>query len=276
MRNYGTWCEANSRSGSRSAQLYSTLALGRRPDGPVEVTGLVTAEADSQHQTAEQLTAEQLVAEHLTAIGDGVPTPASRDRARTTWLGHALDPAPGLAGVHLEQAVFKLKDALLRRRFTDQQIDVAFDHLTRTDHDVALTWGMATYGGAVNDVPSHATASAHRDAVLTTSVTAGWLDPQDEAAALTWTRRFYRDLFADAGGVPVPSAGTAGASINHPDVDLADPTWNSSGVPWHAIYYRDNYRLLQAVKDRWDPLDVFHHALSIRPRGTADPVAGSV
>jgi aclacinomycin oxidase len=37
--------------------------------------------------------------------------------------------------------------------------------------------------------------------------------------------------------------------INHPDVDLADPDWNTSGVPWHALYYKN----------------VFHHALSIRP-----------
>jgi len=27
-----------------------------------------------------------------------------------------------------------------------------------------------------------------------------------------------------------------GAFINHPDVDLADPEWNTSGVPWHTPY----------------------------------------
>ena len=99
---------------------------------------------------------------------------------RTSWLAHSLDPSPGLAGVDLEKAVFKLKDALLRKRFTDRQIEVAYDHLTRTDHDVALTWGMATYGGAVNAVAPDATASAHRDSILTTSVTAGWENPQAE------------------------------------------------------------------------------------------------
>jgi len=168
--------------------------------------------------------------------------------------------------VDLEKAVFKLKDALLRKRFTDRQIDVAYEHLTRTDHDVALTWGMATYGGAVNAVSPDATASAHRDSILTTSVSAGWENPQAEETALTWTRRFYRDLFTDTGGVPAPSEGTSGASINHPDVDVADPAWNTSGVPWHTLYYRDNYPRLQQIKDRWDPLNIFHHALSIRPR----------
>ena len=30
----------------------------------------------------------------------------------------------------------KVKDALLNKRFTDRQIGVAYDYLTRTDHDV--------------------------------------------------------------------------------------------------------------------------------------------
>jgi FAD/FMN-containing dehydrogenase len=53
--------------------------------------------------------------------------------------------------------------------------------------------------------------------------------------------------------------------INHPDVDLADPEWNTSGVPWHTLYYKDNYPRLQRIKSLWDPRNVFHHALSIRP-----------
>ncbi|WP_119080931.1 BBE domain-containing protein [Chitinophaga alhagiae] len=52
--------------------------------------------------------------------------------------------------------------------------------------------------------------------------------------------------------------------INHPDTDLADPAWNQSGVPWHTLYYKENYARLQQVKRNWDPLNVFHHALSIR------------
>jgi hypothetical protein len=64
--------------------------------------------------------------------------------------------------------------------------------------------------------------------------------------------------------VPVPNAENNGALINHPDADIADPSWNTSGVPWHAIYYKDNYARLQRVKACWDPRDVFHHALSIR------------
>ncbi len=65
----------------------------------------------------------------------------------------------------------------------------------------------------------------------------------------------------------MPGATNGGAYINYPDVDLADPRWNTSGVPWHTFYYRDNYPRLQQVKARWDPADVFRHALSVRPPG---------
>jgi len=184
---------------------------------------------------------------------------------RKNVAGVALNPAPGLPEPIWRNAVFKLKDALLRKGFTDRQIEVAYHHLTRTDHDVNVSLGMATYGGRINTVATDATASAHRDSILTTSVAAGWQEPRDEAPTMLWVRRFYRDLFADTGGVPVPGDITSGASINHPDIDLADPTWNTSDSAWYTMYYRGNYPRLQDVKLRWDPLDVFHHALAVRP-----------
>ena len=39
-----------------------------------------------------------------------------------------------------------------------------------------------------------------------------------------------------------PGEAYDGAFINHPDTDLADPALNTSGVPWHTLYYRDNTR----------------------------------
>jgi hypothetical protein len=90
------------------------------------------------------------------------------------------------------------------------------------------------------------------------------LNAEGEARSLAWVLDFYRDVFAETGGVPVPNAENDGALINHPDADIADPRWNTSGVPWHATYYKGNYARLQRVKARWDPCNVFHHALSIR------------
>jgi len=81
---------------------------------------------------------------------------------------------------------------------------------------------------------------------------------------LTWARAFYRDLFSKTGGVPVPGEAFGGALINHPDTDLADPALNTSGVPWHTLYYGEDYPRQQRIKARRDPRNVFRHALSIR------------
>jgi Berberine and berberine like len=183
-----------------------------------------------------------------------------------SWLRFALDPMPELFGGAKGGVLVKVKDALLRKRFTDRQMAVAFQQLTRTDVDVpGGMLGLATYGGKVNTVAADATASPQRDSILDVACTAGWGDRKDEAHTVAWVRAFYRDLFAETGGVPAPGDTADGAMINHPDVDLADPEWNTSGVPWSTLYYKDNYARLQRVKARWDPGNVFHHALSIRP-----------
>ncbi len=93
-----------------------------------------------------------------------------------------------------------------------------------------------------------------------------WLDrPRRGREYIDWACTTYRDVFASTGGAPVPGPAYDGAEINHPDGDLTDPAWNSSGVPWHQFYYQGNCARLRAVKGRCDPASVFHHALSVRP-----------
>jgi len=256
MQNHGAWCEEHSGVASPNASLWTLLEIHRQQFGKIVVRGVSTAGDGAEPQ----------IEEHLAALGAGVGAPAAKEVARMGWLDFALNPLPDLFAMPPGGVSVKVKDAMLKRRFTDAQIDVAFDYMTRTDHDVmGGVLGLATYGGRVNTVAPDATASAQRSSILDTACNTGWLDPADEAKNLTWVRAFYRELFEDTGGVPVPGDAYDGAFINHPDTDLADPTLNTSGVPWHTLYYQANYPRLQRVKARWDPLDVFHHALSVRP-----------
>jgi berberine-like enzyme len=178
-----------------------------------------------------------------------------------------LNPFPDLFAMPPGGVSTKVKDAMLKRRLSDRQFTVVHDYMTRTDHDVmGGVFGLATYGGRVNAVAPNATASAQRESIFDIACNAGWVDTREEEKSLKWVRDFYRELFADSGGVPVPGAAYDGAFINHPDTDLADTTLNTSGVAWYTLYYKENYPRLQRIKARWDPRDVFHHALSIRAR----------
>ena len=258
--NYEGWCEHNSGETSPYAALFSVFTAGRRQfPGPIELRALSTAGASAERQLDE----------YLASVTAGVGVAHTRRVEKSSWLAFALNPFPDLfaigpGGAAASTAKLKIKDALLRRRHNDRQIAALYHHLTRDDVSVGGGIGLATYGGRVNSVPSDATAASQRAAVLDTAYTTGWQDATDEERSVGWVREFYRDVFAETGGVPVPDASCDGALINHPDADMADPVWNTSGVPWHALYYKDNYPRLQRVKARWDPRNVFHHALSIR------------
>ena len=254
LRNHGTWSEQNSAPDSPYGSLWTLLELHRQQFGRIVVRGVSVAGPG----------AEQQAREYLSAMAEGIQAAHGVELARLSWLEFALHPFPDLfdgppGGVRL-----KVKDALLKRRFSDRQIGIAYDYLTRGDSDImGGMLGFATYGGGVNTVARDATASAQRHAIFDMACTTGWLDPQQDSINMEWVRKFYCEIFGDTGGVPVPGDAYDGALINHPDIDLADPAWNTSGVPWYTLYYQANYPRLQRVKAQWDPLNVFRHALSI-------------
>jgi FAD binding domain/Berberine and berberine like len=254
LKNHGAWSERESGADSRFASLWTLLEIHRREFGKILIRGVCTAGAG----------AERLMAEHLAAMSEGVGPPGSVELQRMKWLDFALNPLPDLFAAPPGGVSVKVKDALLRRRLTDHQIGIAYHYLTSTGHDLmGGMLGLAAYGGKINTVAREATASAQRGAILDLACTTGWLDPRDEAKNLAWVREFYHELFGDTGGVPVPGDRYEGTFINHPDTDVADPAWNTSGVPWSTLYYQGNYPRLTRVKSRWDPRNVFRHALSV-------------
>ena len=255
LRNHGIWHERHSSADSPHVSLWTLLVIHRRQLGKIVFRGVSTAGDAAGRQ----------IDECVTACGEGVPQPTSRELSRMSWLDFALNPFPDLFGGPEGGVRVKVKDAMLKQRFTDRQAGVAYGHLTAADHDVmGGMLGLASYGGRVNTVAPDAAAAPQRGSIFDIACTTGWLDPEEDAKNLAWVRGFYRDLFADTGGVPVPGGAYDGALINHPDTDMADAAWNTSGVPWSTLYYQGNYPRLQRIKAQWDPRNVFRHALSIR------------
>ncbi|MFI1617596.1 FAD-dependent oxidoreductase [Streptomyces lydicus] len=188
----------------------------------------------------------------------------------------------------------KYKSAYMTRGFTEPQLTAIFEALTREDYqNPQALLQVDSYGGAINLPDRHETAVYQRSSVLKLQYQTYWrnedsnedgvadhhdadVDPSIAAPHLRWIREFYRDVYAETGGVPVlqpdgaadgdaPLPVTDGCYINYPDTDLDDPEWNTSGQSSHRLYYGDNYRRLQGVKEYWDPRNVFRNAQSVQP-----------
>jgi len=255
LQNHGTWAERNSDVDSANLSLWNLLMVTRAQAGNIVIRGLSTgAEAEKQ------------IADYISDLGAGVSAPRNVELKKMPWLDFALNPLPDLFAGPPGGVGTKVKDALLKRRLSDRQIAVVHDYMTRGDYDVmGGAFGFASYGGRINAVAPATTASSRRSAIFDMACNAGWIDPAEEEKSLRWVRAFYRELFADSGGVPVPGEAYDGAFINHPDMDLADPDLNTSGVAWSTFYYGENYPRLQRIKAKYDPKNVFRHSLSIRP-----------
>ncbi|MFH8930824.1 FAD-binding oxidoreductase [Streptomyces pristinaespiralis] len=260
LHNHGRWHEDNSDPASPYTGLYSGLVLpGRLKDNDPGQSAIAFTHLDGTLPGSREL-----LDRYVSALTDGVGvTPYITDTASEPWLTATIALAESQ---DTDKGRHKIKSAYLRRALTRAQTDALFTHLNSTDHrNDSASVSLQSYGGRTNTLPAGATASAHRDSVLNVIFMNTWQDAEADTVNIDWLRRTYRDVFAATGGVPVPGRGSDGAYINYPDIDLADPRWNTSGVPWHHLYYKDNYPRLQRIKAKWDPRGVFRHALSVRP-----------
>ncbi|GAB3449295.1 FAD-dependent oxidoreductase [Actinophytocola sediminis] len=254
LHNHGRWHELNSAPDSPYASLYSLFTVLRKQSGVLDLNTTLDGTLPN---------ADTLLADYLAALNDGVNVPFTHDVRRDPWLkATLLSRTPDtFSGTRA-----KVKADYLRTALPDEQLDIAYGWLTSTDYDNPVGgWLITSYGGRVNTVAPTATALAQRDSVNKVVYVNSWTNSAEDTEHLRWIREFYREMHADTGGVPVPGEVYDGAYINYADADLADPAWNTSGVPWHSLYYKENYPRLQQVKGRWDPREVFSHALSVRP-----------
>ncbi|MBA8953040.1 hypothetical protein HNR61_004690 [Actinomadura namibiensis] len=255
VRNYGSWYERHRAAGTPFDGLFSRFNLLHKAGGVVQLASSLASDGGD---------AEQRMREFVAAIGEGVGVPSMvTEHRRVPWL-HSVSWANNAGADPTGRADYK--SANMRRGFTAEQLAAMYRHLTRTDyqHQTALV-SIASLGGRIGAVAPGHTAVAQRDSIMRAMFFATWHDPAEDDRHVAWVREFYKGVFAATGGVPVPNEVTDGCFINYPDGDLNDPRWNSSGVPWHTLYFKDNYARLQRTKAQWDPRNVFHHSQSIRP-----------
>jgi FAD/FMN-containing dehydrogenase len=105
-------------------------------------------------------------------------------------------------------------------------------------------------GGAYARVPEGETALAHRDAAWAVHALSLWTDPADDEANLAWTAQTLAGLRPYGHGAAHP---------NYVSDDRQERV--------RSFYGDETYERLVAVKDRWDPENVFSSNQNIRPSG---------
>ncbi|MBT2383726.1 FAD-binding oxidoreductase [Streptomyces sp. ISL-11] len=256
---FGRWHERNSAPDSPYAHLFSSLVLlGRNPDPEKDMGAVLVTHMDAGRPGAERLLQDFL--DEVTGRAGLSPVVLPAETVPWTASKKALGDAQDA-----EIGRQKVKSANLRRSFSDDQADALFDFLNGDGHanDSSLV-AIDSYGGRVGAVAPDDTAVAQRDSVMKVLFMNTWQDAEHDAANLDWMRRFYGAVFAKTGGVPVPGDDQDGCFINFPDTDLADPALNTSGTPWHELYFKDHYARLRDIRAAYDPRGVFGHALSVR------------
>ncbi|MEU3354878.1 FAD-binding oxidoreductase [Streptomyces sp. NPDC037389] len=254
LKNFSQWHEKNSAPGTPYASLFSHLTPQHRSAGSFSMNTQIDASVPD---------ADKLLDAFLAAVNEGTGlTYRVGDRKRVPWLYVVTQWAGWVGGT---TARWKAKSAYLRKAFPDTQLKAFYKHLTRTDYDnPGGLVVLSSYGGRINQVAPGDTAVAQRDSIVKLLYVSLWNEASEDAKHLAWIREFYRDVYAATGGVPRPGGVDDGAFINYVDADMADPAINASGVPWHQLYFKDNYSRLQAVKAKWDPKNHFTHSMAIR------------
>jgi hypothetical protein len=145
---------------------------------------------------------------------------------------------------------------------------VIYKHLQREMPGVKVGGILAadSYGGAVNHLDlAEQTSVPQRSSVMKLQFQTYWRNPSEDAAHVQWMKDFYTELYsgpeveASYKGTPYFSEQYEGCYINYPDADMLDYKF------WPQLYYGEQlYPFLQGVKRRYDPNNIFHHAMSVR------------
>jgi FAD/FMN-containing dehydrogenase len=163
----------------------------------------------------------------------------------------------------------KYKSTCMRRKFSQHEIVTLYKYLTRMIPGVDFAHTVLevdSYGGAMNRKEMLTeTVAYQRSSVMKLQYQTYWSDPAEDEGHISWMRELYTEIYSGADvdaahqGTPFPGENYQGCYINWCDRDMTEYPY------WGTLYYGPNYEFLQQVKRKYDPNNIFHHAMSIRP-----------
>lgn len=167
----------------------------------------------------------------------------------------------------------KYKSSYMKGNFKAQEIDKLYEYLTTNPNDVNidLTQSLVqidSYGGKINTFfqnELNPTSVTQRSSVMKLQYQSYWTDPSSDDAHIAWMKRFYKSVYSNTGGIPYDFGKTyEGCYINYPDIDMLETT-SEINMDWRELYYPNIVKFLDDVKSKYDPENVFRHAMSIWP-----------
>jgi FAD/FMN-containing dehydrogenase len=135
------------------------------------------------------------------------------------------------------------------RRISDDMIDTLVEHFRAAPSPMSMVY-FQQLGNAANRVDATATAFSHRDALCEWGCDAVWLDPAEDAANIRWAR--------EAAEAMLPFT-TGSDYVNHIGLEAEEGTDRIKAA------FGANYDRLVALKNRYDPTNLFRHNQNIKP-----------
>jgi FAD/FMN-containing dehydrogenase len=129
----------------------------------------------------------------------------------------------------------------------DEAIEVVLAGRVRSPSPMAQVI-IAAGGGAIARVPNDAMAFGERDAAFTIHYLTMWESPEQDAACIAWTKEI---------AAAMKPWTTGRVYLNYVSYEGADRV--------RSGYGEERYARLVAIKDRWDPDNVFRMNQNIRP-----------
>jgi FAD/FMN-containing dehydrogenase len=132
---------------------------------------------------------------------------------------------------------------------TDEVVD-SYLEVGKTIHSPMTQGIIFRHGGAVSRIPEDATAAGNRDAAYMGHPIACWASPDETDYEMDWVRRF---------SAAVAPAATGRTYLNFEPGTTVDDVKSGFG--------EDKYQRLVALKDEWDPTNLFRANHNIAPTG---------
>ena len=130
---------------------------------------------------------------------------------------------------------------------TDAAIASVIEHAPRMISPLSSFY-VQHLGGAISRAGADTAAFGHRDALFDFTILTVWQDPAEDAEHIAWARDFFAAMQPYASGVYVNNLGTEGADRVR------------------AAYAAATYERLVALKNAYDPHNVFRVNQNVAPR----------